>query len=213
MTPEQKLMQDLIDIVGTSATKLASAKGQDLAQAVPGTTKVASLAEMSLEDIMRDPNFIAGMNYELDKIAAEWVPDAKEIFSKVAEEKGKKRKAAEETETRFPSRWRSFSRGAQLGALAGGATGAGLGAASGVGGAAVVNMMKDPGFQQLMPEAQRGILRAAMTGKPVSVAGHGLLGGAIGGLGGAAAGALGGGIKGLLTRHMVRPERVKKEKK
>ena len=137
MTPEQRLLEDLKNIVGGSATKLASARGQELSQDVPGLEKVASLAEMSIEDIMRDPNFVAGLNYELDKLAAEWVPAAKDILEKTAatKEKKKERKSHEEGETKFPSRWRSFARGAQIGGLGGaglmGAQGALLGSSYG----------------------------------------------------------------------------------
>jgi hypothetical protein len=90
MTPEEQLQTELAAIVGADPEKLASARGAELGsrQALdadvqdvfPGFQKVASLSSMSLDQIMEDPNFKAGVNHELEKTADEWVPIARRLL-------------------------------------------------------------------------------------------------------------------------------------
>jgi len=87
MSPEEQLQMELVDIVGADPEKLASARGAELEvgdaldksvqDVFPGLLKVASLSSMPLDQIMEDPNFKAGVNHELEKMADEWVPIAR----------------------------------------------------------------------------------------------------------------------------------------
>jgi len=90
MSPEEQLQAELANIVGADPEKLASARGselsrqdrldQDVRDMFPGLQKVASLAAMPLQQIMEDPNFKAGVNHELEKMADEWVPIARRLL-------------------------------------------------------------------------------------------------------------------------------------
>jgi len=86
MTPEEQLQAELIAIAGADPEKLASVRGSELdashsvQDSFPGLQKVASLSSMPLDQIMEDPNFKAGVNYELDKMAGEWVPIARKLL-------------------------------------------------------------------------------------------------------------------------------------
>jgi len=81
-TPEEFLRDELANIVGADLSKMASSVGlKDLPEPqFPGMPKIASLREISLTQLMEDPNFKDGMNAELDKLANEWVPIAKAIL-------------------------------------------------------------------------------------------------------------------------------------
>lgn len=81
-TPEEFLRDELANIVGADLSKMASSAGlKDLPEPqFPGMPKIASLREISLTQLMEDPNFKDGMNAELDKLANEWVPIAKAIL-------------------------------------------------------------------------------------------------------------------------------------
>jgi hypothetical protein len=88
---EHQLFRDLVEAVGEDFDKLASEKGEalvrqaafdapDPADVYPGLRKVASLTTMSMQEILNDPNVIAGFNYELKKLASEWQPIALRIL-------------------------------------------------------------------------------------------------------------------------------------
>lgn len=86
---EENLFRELINIVGADAEKLASARGREIAQPTldeelkdlfPGLQKIASLQQMSIPEMLKDPNFNAGLKFELDKTAAEWVPLARQLL-------------------------------------------------------------------------------------------------------------------------------------
>lgn len=88
MTPEEQLQAELVHIVGADPEKLASSRGSELTPRLdeevqnlfPGLQKVASLSTLSVEQIMEDPNFKAGVNHELEKTAEEWVPLARRLL-------------------------------------------------------------------------------------------------------------------------------------
>jgi len=90
MTAEERLQMELIAITGADPEKLASARGAeleaqgrldaDVQDVFPGLQKVASLTSMPVEQIMEDPNFKAGVNFELEKTADEWVPIARKLL-------------------------------------------------------------------------------------------------------------------------------------
>jgi hypothetical protein len=90
MTPEEQLQAEIANIVGADPEKLASARGaelsvgaqldQEIGEVFPGLQKVASLSSLSIEQIMEDPNFKAGVNHELEKTADEWVPVARKLL-------------------------------------------------------------------------------------------------------------------------------------
>jgi len=86
MTPEEQLQAELIAIVGADIEKFASMRGSEInvshsvQDLFPGLQKVASLSLMPLDQIMEDPNFKAGVNYELDKMANEWVPITRHLL-------------------------------------------------------------------------------------------------------------------------------------
>jgi hypothetical protein len=86
---EKQLARSLADICGQDLQKLASAKGEELdfdamlkqasPDAVPGLKKIASLLDLPLKDLVEDPNFREGVNFELERRRDEWVPAAMKV--------------------------------------------------------------------------------------------------------------------------------------
>lgn len=86
---ERELAKSLADICGQDLEKLASAKGEELdfdamlrqndPATIPGLKKVASLLDVPMKDLVEDPNFREGVNYELERRRDEWVPSAMKL--------------------------------------------------------------------------------------------------------------------------------------
>lgn len=83
---ERALAKSLADICGQDMEKLASAKGEELdfdamlrqadPSMVPGLRKIASMIDIPMKELVEDPNFMEGVNSELERRRDEWVPAA-----------------------------------------------------------------------------------------------------------------------------------------
>lgn len=86
---ERELAKSLADICGQDMEKMASAKGEELdfdamlkqadPATVPGLQKIASLLEVPMKELVEDPNFMEGVNSELERRRDEWVPAATKL--------------------------------------------------------------------------------------------------------------------------------------
>lgn len=86
---ERELAKSLADICGQDLEKMASAKGEELdfdamlrqndPDVVPGMKKIASMLEVPMNELVEDPNFKEGVNYELERRRDEWVPSAMKL--------------------------------------------------------------------------------------------------------------------------------------